>query len=122
MILRNRGVPGRHWVSFELTGTKSNRLALNARVKVTAGGVTQTNEVHSGGSYLSQNDLRLHFGLGTATKIDTVEIHWPSGHTETLKDLAADKLYNILEAEGAVTVERARPVLHGARSAPTTGH
>ena len=58
MILRNHGIPGRHWVSFELAGTKSNRLALNARVKIVAGGMTQTDEVHSGGSYLSQNDLR----------------------------------------------------------------
>ncbi len=79
MILRNHGIPGRHWISIELAGTKSNRLALNARVKVTAGGMTQTDEVHSGGSYLSQNDLRLHFGLGSATKIDSIEVRWPSG-------------------------------------------
>lgn len=62
-------------MSFELADTKSNRLALNARVKVVAGGTTQTDEVHSGGSYFSQNDLRLHFGLGTATKVDRVEIY-----------------------------------------------
>ena len=55
MILRNKGIPGRHWVSFELAGTKSNRLALNARIKIVAGGLTQTDEIHSGGSYLSQN-------------------------------------------------------------------
>jgi hypothetical protein len=60
MILRNRGIPGRHWVSFELVGTKSNRLALNARIRLVAGGMTQTDEVHSGGSYRSQNDLRIH--------------------------------------------------------------
>ena len=110
MILRNHGMPGRHWVSFELTGTKSNRLALNARIKITAGGVTQTDEIHSGGSYLSQNDLRLHFGLGTATKIDTVEIHWPSGQTDHLTNLAADKFYSVIEKEGVVPQERARPV------------
>ena len=57
-------------------------------MKIVAGGMTQTEEIHSGGSYLSQNDLRVHFGLGSATKIDSVEIHWPSGATETLKDLA----------------------------------
>ena len=74
MILRNRGVPGRHWASFELTGTKSNRLALNARISIVADGMKQTDEVHSGGSYLSQNDLRIHFGLAGATKIDKVEI------------------------------------------------
>ncbi len=109
MVLRNQGIRGRHWVSFELAGTKSNRLALNARVKVVAGGMTQTDEVHSGGSYLSQNDLRLHFGLGSATKIDSVEIRWPSGKTDTLHDLAADAFYSVLEGQGVVPAERIRP-------------
>ncbi len=110
MILRNHGIPGRHWVSFELAGTKSNRLALNARIKIVAGGITQTDEIHSGGSYLSQNDLRLHFGLGSAKTIDSVEIRWPSGATETLKDLAADQFYSVLEGQGIVPAERIRPV------------
>jgi hypothetical protein len=109
MILKNHGVPGRHWISFELAGTKSNRLAIGARIKVIAGGMTQTDEVHSGGSYLSQNDLRLHFGVGAATKIDRVEIYWPSGKTETLTDLAADRFYAILEGSGVVPQERIRP-------------
>ncbi len=114
MILRNHGVPGRHWVSFELDGTKSNRLALNARIKIVAGGMTQTDEVHSGGSYLSQNDLRIHFGLGSATKVDKVEIHWPSGLIEELKDLEVDKHYNVLEGKGIVdpSVARPQPVKH----------
>jgi hypothetical protein len=111
MILRNRGVEGRHWVSFELVGTKSNRLALNARVRVVAGGMTQTDEVHSGGSYLSQNDLRLHFGLAGATKIDAVEIHWPSGRSETLHNLAADRHYGVVEGQGVVAPEQGRPKL-----------
>ncbi|ABF39829.1 ASPIC/UnbV [Candidatus Koribacter versatilis Ellin345] len=102
-ILRNKGVPGNHWVSFELAGTKSNRLALNAKVKITAGGVTQTDEIHSGGSYLSQNDLRVHFGLGTATKIDSVEVRWPSGKVDTVKDIQADHYYAILEGKGIVS-------------------
>ena len=109
MILRNSGIPGRHWVSFELSGTKSNRLALGARVRIVAGGVTQTAQVLSGGSYLSQNDLRVHFGLGAATKIDSVEIHWPSGQTEVLKDLDADKFYSVLEGKGIVPAEQIRP-------------
>jgi hypothetical protein len=114
MLLRNRGVPGRHWVSFELDGTKSNRLALNARIALVVGGMTQTDEVHSGGSYLSQNDLRVHFGLGSATKIDKVEIHWPSGLTEDLTNLAADHYYNVLEGKGVVdpAVARPKPVKH----------
>jgi hypothetical protein len=109
MILRNHGVPGQHWVSFELAGTKSNRLALNARIKIIAGGMTQTQEIHSGGSYLSQNDLRVHFGLGPAEKITSVEIHWPSGKVENLGDLAADHYYSVLEGAGVVPTERIRP-------------
>jgi hypothetical protein len=109
MILRNRGIPGRHWVSFELAGTKSNRMALNARVKVTAGGMTQTDEVHSGGSYLSQNDMRLHFGLGSATKIDSVEIRWPSGAVDRIGNLDVDKFYAVLEGQGIVPADRIRP-------------
>jgi hypothetical protein len=110
MILRNQGVPGRHWVSLELTGgPKSNRLALNARITLVSGGVTQTDEVHSGGSYLSQNDLRIHFGLAGATKIDRVEIHWPSGTKEVLTNLAADQHYTVLEGSGVVPAEKARP-------------
>ena len=109
MILRNHGEAGRHWVSFELAGSKSNRLAIGARLKVVAGGMTQTEEIHSGGSYLSQNDLRVHFGLGTASKIDSVEVRWPSGATDTLKNLAADTYYSVLEGKGIVPAEQIRP-------------
>ena len=115
MILRNIGIqggaPGRHWVSFELAGTKSNRLAIGARVKITAGGMTQTEEIHSGGSYLSQNDLRVHFGLGVAKKIESVEIRWPSGRIETMKDLDADKFYSELEGQGIVPREKILPIV-----------
>jgi hypothetical protein len=107
-VLRNPGIPGRHWVSFELAGAKSNRLAIGARVKIVAGGVTQTDEIHSGASYLSQNDLRVHFGLGNEEKIELLEIHWPSGGIETIRDLAADKFYSILEGKGIVRAEQIR--------------
>ena len=109
MILKDRGVPGHHWVSLELAGVKSNRLALNARIKIVAGGMTQTDEIHSGGSYLSQNDLRVHFGLGAAAKIDSVEIRWPSGKVDSLTNLAADQFYSVLEGAGIVPAERIRP-------------
>jgi enediyne biosynthesis protein E4 len=105
-VLRNQGIPGQHWVSFELAGVKSNRLAIGAKLKLTAGGTTQTEEIHSGGSYLSQNDLRVHFGLGKAAKIDLLEIRWPSGSVETIRDLKADKFYSVLEGSGIV--DRAR--------------
>jgi hypothetical protein len=109
MVLRNKGIPGRHWVSFEMAGTKTNRLAINARVKITAGGMTQTSQVLSGASYLSQNDLRQHFGLGSATKIDSVEIDWPSGTVDTMKDLEVDKFYSVLEGKGIVPREQIAP-------------
>jgi hypothetical protein len=109
MILKNNGIKGKHWVSFELQGTKSNRLAIGARLKIIAGSMTQTEEIHSGGSYLSQSDLRAHFGLNTATKIDSVEIRWPSGKVETLKNLDVDKFYSALEGQGIVPPEKIRP-------------
>ncbi len=110
LVLKNNGIAGNHWVSFELGGTTSNRMAIGARLKIVAGGMTQTDEIHSGGSYLSQNDTRSHFGLGKATKIDSLEIHWPSGKVETLKDLEADKFYNVLEGQGIVPAEKMRPI------------
>jgi enediyne biosynthesis protein E4 len=109
MLLRNHGIPGRHWAGFELASPKSNRMAIGARLKLVAGGMTQTEEIHSGGSYLSQSDTRVHFGLGTATSIDSLEIHWPSGKVETLKGLSADKLYSVLEGQGIVPFEAIRP-------------
>src|SRR6267378_1106859 len=109
MILRNHGVPGHNWVSFDLAGTKSNRMAIGAKVKLVAGGITQTDEVHSGGSYLSQSDTRLHFGLGSAKKLDHVEIRWPSGAVETLDGLDADQFYSVLEGSGVVLASRIRP-------------
>jgi hypothetical protein len=109
MLLKNEGVPGRHWVSFELAGTKSNRLAIGARLKLTAGGVTQTAQIHSGGSYLSQSDLRVHFGLGSTTKIDTLVITWPSGHVDTIHNLEADKFYSVLEGSGIVPAAKIAP-------------
>jgi len=109
MILRIEGGPKNHWISFEFAGTKSNRLALNTRVRVTAGDLVQIGEVLSGGSYLSQNDLRLHFGLGAHDTVDRVEITWPSGEKETLRNLPADHFYSVLEGQGVVPAEKIRP-------------
>ena len=109
MLLRNSGVPGNHWVSFELTGKKSNRLAIGARLKIQAGGMTQTAQIHSGGSYLSQHDLRVHFGLAASTKIDLVEIHWPSGAVDHLQELMPDRFYSVLEGKGVIPAEAVRP-------------
>ena len=102
MILRPEGGPQNHWISFTLQGRKSNRLALNARVRVTAGELIEEDEVHSGGSYLSQNDLRLHFGLGKHERIDKVEIFWPSGIKEVLSQLPSDRFFTVQESQGVV--------------------
>jgi hypothetical protein len=115
-IIQNLGVTGNHWIAFELSGTKSNRLAIGARLKVLAGAMTQTDEIHSGGSYISQNDMRPHFGLGTATVADRVEIRWPSGHVDTLTNLPSDHIYAVLEGEGVVDRNRILPFQSKQRS------
>jgi hypothetical protein len=94
-ILSSRPDPSNHWISVELDGAPPNRLALNARVRVTANGQTQLGEVRSGGSYLSQNDLRLHFGLGAAKSIDTLEVLWPGGTTQVFHSVAGDRFYKL---------------------------
>jgi len=109
MILRRTPTAGNHWITLELASPKVNRLAIGAKVKIVAGGMTQTDEVRSGSSYLSQNDMRLHFGLGKATKVEEVEIRWPSGKLESIKGLAADKFYSVLEGAGIVAADKIRP-------------
>jgi len=99
-LLKNMNADGFHRVLFKLIGTKSNRAAIGARVTIHAAGVKQLSEVRGGGSYLSQSDLRLHFGLGTAKKMETVEIRWPNGTVETLQNVAADCIYTIVEGAG----------------------
>jgi hypothetical protein len=103
MILRPEGGPKNHWVNFQLEGVEWNRLALNARVRVTAGDLVQLGEVISGGSYLSQNDLRLHFGLGSYAHLDRAEFLWPDGKKEVITNLAADRYYVVRESQGIVS-------------------
>ncbi|MBZ5704032.1 MAG: CRTAC1 family protein [Acidobacteriia bacterium] len=99
-LLLNQGGNKNHRVLFKLVGSKSNRSAIGARVTVKAGKLTQFNEVRAGGSYISQNDPRLHFGLGTVSKMSEVEIRWPSGKLEVLHDVPADFIYTIVEGQG----------------------
>jgi hypothetical protein len=101
-ILRPEGGPSNHWISFQLEGVKCNRLALNARIRVQAGSLVQLGEVLSGGSYLSQNDLRIHFGLGDRDRVDKAEVLWPDGKIETLTGLAADRFYSLREGAGVI--------------------
>ena len=99
-LLINQNASANHRVLFKLVGTKSNRAAIGARVTITSSSEKQFDEVRGGGSYLSQNDLRLHFGLGSAEKIDSALIRWPNGNIEELKNLDADKIYTIVEGQG----------------------
>lgn len=109
MILKNEGDKTNHWVTLELGAKEGNPLAIGARIKLTTGNIVQTEEIRSGGSYLSQSDLRVHFGLGKVTKIDSIEIRWNSGKIETIKDVEVDKFHAILEGEGVVPFEKIRP-------------
>jgi hypothetical protein len=87
-------------------GTKSNRSAIGARVRVVTGKHAQINEVMSGSSYISQNDLRLHFGLGQAKQVDLVEVRWPSGLVESFKNVDANQLLVLREGQGILRREK----------------
>jgi hypothetical protein len=95
MVLEAKPNPLNHWVSIALEGAPRNQLALNARVRITTGSLTQLGEVRSGGGYLSQSDLRLHFGLGSAATIDKLEVLWPAGQTQTFQNIAANQFYKL---------------------------
>jgi hypothetical protein len=99
-LLINQGGNSNHRVLFKLIGTNSNKSAIGARVTVQAGKLRQFSEVRGGGSYASQNDPRLHFGLGAEPNMSEVEIKWPSGRIEVLRDVAADFIYRIVEGQG----------------------
>jgi enediyne biosynthesis protein E4 len=106
LVLHNDSTGTNHWITLQLIGTRSNRLAIGAKVRAVSGELSQIEEVRSGGSYLSQNDLRIHFGLSTAAKVDRVEIRWPSGTSETLQNLAPDRIYVVKEGSGIVPAEK----------------
>jgi hypothetical protein len=108
-ILRPEGGARHHWISIQLEGVKSNRLALNARVRATSGHLIQLDEVRSGGSYLSQSDLRIHFGLGDHPRVDKVEVLWPDGKVESIPNLAADRYYTVREGTGVVKTDNPKP-------------
>jgi len=99
-LFRTDTEAGRHWLLVKLTGTTSNRSAIGARVGCTAGGMTQWEEVRGGGSYISQNDLRVHFGLGETTKVDRLWVRWPSGLEEEWRELVADQILPLREGSG----------------------
>lgn len=96
-LLRQATKAEGHWITLKLEGVKANRSAIGARVRLTAGAMTQTMEVRSGGSYLSQSDLRLHFGLGSAERVERIEIVWPGGLRQVLTGVVVDRVMSIRE-------------------------
>jgi hypothetical protein len=95
---------------LRLVGTKSNRAAIGARVWLSTAAMTQIDEVRGGGSYLSSNDQRLHFGLGAEATIERIEIRWPSGAKEELRNVATDCLYTIVEGKGIADTVKLLPL------------
>ncbi len=96
-LLRNDGGNAAQWLAVKLVGTHCNRDAIGARVTVVSGDLTQIREVKSGSGYLSQNDLRLHFGLGTAASVDRLTVRWTCGKIQTLRDLETNQMLVISE-------------------------
>ena len=107
-LLRNECHNGNAWIQIKCVGTKSNRSAIGTRVKVTAGGRSQIDEVMSGSGYYSQNDFRLHFGLGAAAGWRASKLTWPSGAKDALRDLPVNGLVVVEEGRGIVKAGSAR--------------
>jgi hypothetical protein len=101
LLYHNQTQPSGNWLELKLTGTKSNRDAIGARLTIKAGGKTWIREVEGGNGYASQSTTRVHVGLGGIAKVDSVEIRWPSGHKETVS-VPVNKLSRIEEGKGVV--------------------
>ena len=109
-LLVNTVRSGNHWIAFKTLGTRSNRDGIGAKVTVKVGKRILLDEVRSGSSYISQNDLRVHFGLGSAATVDAVQVRWPSGLVETFDNLSVDAIHTLKEGSGvAVAVTAKKP-------------
>jgi hypothetical protein len=100
MLLVNDLRNGNHWIAFRAMGTKSNRDGIGAKITVRAGARTFVDEVRSGSSFISNNDMRVHFGLGITPKIDWVQVRWPSGLVERFENLSVDSIHALKEGSG----------------------
>ena len=109
-LLVNQVRNAHHWIAFRTIGTKSNRDGIGARITVSAGGRVRIDEVRSGSSYSSNNDMRVHFGLGTTDKIDYAQVRWPSGLIEKFQELKADSIRELKEGSGTAVPLQNRPV------------
>jgi hypothetical protein len=106
-LLENQIKYPNHWIAFKTIGTNSNRDGIGARITVKTSKRLLVDEVRSGSSYVSNNDMRVHFGLGTSAKVDSVEVRWPSGLTERFDNVAGDKINEVKEGSGAVVKNEA---------------
>jgi hypothetical protein len=106
LLLHNEGGNGNHFVNFRLVGTKSNRDAMGARVRIVTGGLSQIREIAGGGSYLSQSDLRANFGLAKTNRVETVEIRWPNGLKQVFHDVEADRFYLVVEGKDQLELQK----------------
>ena len=104
-LLRNDLSAERHWVRFRLQGTRSNHSAIGALVTIKAGESSQSRAVMSQSSYVSHNDLRVHFGLGQAATVDSILVRWPSGAEETFPGVEADADWLLVEGSGAAKAQ-----------------
>jgi len=105
-LLKNTGAR-QHWLIVELQGTKSNRSGIGGRITVTAGGRKRIDEIQSGGSYYSQNELASYFGLGTETKVEALEVRWPSGTVQKFSNPGINRRLRVIEGEAQVRVMKA---------------
>jgi hypothetical protein len=96
-VFRNRVAPGRHWIAFALEGTRSNRSAIGAELRLFRDGRVQLQQVDGGSGFSSQRDRRLHFGLGEVARVDSAVIVWPSGTRQTLEAPAVDTVHRVIE-------------------------
>jgi len=106
VLLRNESETANHWLQIEVRGVKANRDGVGARVRVVAGDLAQTAEVHSGRGYQSHFGSRLHFGLGRRDRVDRVEVHWPGGGVDALDGVGADQRLTVVEGRGRGNGER----------------
>ncbi len=107
-LLRNDGGNSNHWLTIQPIGTQSNVSGIGTKIVVKAGDLSLFKEVRSGASYLSQSDVRVHFGLGENTKVDTLEIHWQSGRIERFSNLKSNQILRIKEGHGIVDTQSTR--------------
>ena len=118
-LLRNDNGNARHSLLVVTVGTESNRDGIGARLTLTADGRTQLREIRAGSSYLGQNDLRAHFGLGEVERVDRLEIRWPSGWVDVLEDVEADRILTVVEGRGLVRAQPFRRRIADVSKGPT---